>query len=91
MAARSTGFAMVASSSVQEAHDLALIVSRPDDRLLAQRFVPDPQLNAPLDVWDRVGVWQVTADDRVLAEVPALTPVPVPRGGFVGKIMGWFD
>ena len=68
------------------AHDLTVIVSRPDDRLLETRFVRAENLKAPLEAWDPVGEIQVVVDERVLATVPAWTPVAVPSSG----VVAWF-
>ena len=73
------------------AHDLTVIVSRPDDRLVETRFVPAEGLKAPLEAWDLVGELEVVVDDRVLATVPAWTPVPVPRGGIFGRLKSMFS
>lgn len=72
------------------AHDLTVIVSRPDDRFVTTRFVPAPGLRAPLRAWDEVGALEVVVDGRVLASVPAWTPVAVPRGGFTGWVQSLF-
>ncbi len=72
------------------AHDLSVVVSRPDDRLLKTVFEPLPELTAPLEAWDRVGEVKVMVDDRVLATVPAWTPVAVSGGGLLGRIQRMF-
>ena len=60
----------------------AILVSRPDDRSIARRFVPSTQLRAPLAQGDRVGTIQILSGDKVLAELPAVTPTEVKMTGF---------
>jgi D-alanyl-D-alanine carboxypeptidase (penicillin-binding protein 5/6) len=66
--------------------DLTLFVSRPDDRSLETRLVPDATLEAPLAAWQRVGTLQVISEGTVVAEVPVLTPIAVEGTGLVA----WF-
>ncbi|MCA9755453.1 MAG: D-alanyl-D-alanine carboxypeptidase [Candidatus Eisenbacteria bacterium] len=81
----------VASIHPVVAHDLTVIVSRPDDRLLETRFVPVEDLQAPLDPWDPVGEIEVVVDDHVLATVPVWTPVAVPKSGLGGWLKSRFS
>lgn len=72
------------------AHDLTVILTRPDDRLVTTRFVAAEDLRAPLEAWEPVGEYQVVIEDRVLASVPAWTPVPVPAKGFLPWVRSLF-
>lgn len=60
----------------------SILVSRPDDRAISRRFVPLAKLRAPLAQGDPVGVIQVLSGDKVLAELPAVTPAEVRMTGF---------
>ena len=63
-----------------------VLVSRPDDRGIARRFVPLPKLRAPLAQGDVVGSIQIMSGDKVLAELPAVTPTEVPATGFAALL-----
>lgn len=64
----------------------AVLVSRPDDRGIVRRFVPDPAVRAPLNAGDPVGKMQILSRDKVLAELPVVTPVAVEATG----LLAWF-
>lgn len=63
-----------------------LLVSRPDDRRIQRRFVARTDLKAPLEAGAVIGTLQFVSGDRVLTEVPAVTPLAVEATG----IGAWF-
>lgn len=64
-----------------------LIVSRPDERKIVKKFVPRPDLRAPLAAGDRIGTLQVLSGDQVLAEIPAVTQTAVQATGLRGLLL----
>jgi D-alanyl-D-alanine carboxypeptidase (penicillin-binding protein 5/6) len=69
-------------------YDLTVILSRPDDRRVEKKFIPDANLRAPIRSGQPIGRVEVLSGGSMVAEMPLVATGDVARSGFFRRLFG---